>query len=228
MSRTTILGSAIGLAAGLVVILSAISGGAQAKGPPTPSVAVVSPLPLPVTAADPLPVQGNLGVSGEVSVVNVPTVDARQAGTWNVAISNTPSVSVAGAVELVPETSVAVTNTASTPLFVQQAPSTPTDQPPAEILPPGGRTIGGPGLYVPGTSATVPVWRNNAAQLDACATVVNTGSQDLVFTAGGVLPITVAPGVTRSRCDTIITTSFFGLQCTGPGCEAVWRVDLLP
>ncbi len=111
-------------------------------------------------------------------------------------------------------------------MFVQQVASNGKEKTPAELLPPTGRTIAGPALFLPGT-ATVPVWMNNGPLVQACATVVNTGSEDLLFSAGGLLPVTVTPGSTRSRCDTIITTSYYGLQCSAPGCKAVWRVDLL-
>src|SRR5712692_9564395 len=74
------------------------------------------------TASSPVPVTGNVGVSGtpNVNVANTPAVNAQQSGTWNVGINGTPSV------QLAPGTTVGVTggtlnfsNTPSTPIFTR-------------------------------------------------------------------------------------------------------------
>ena len=66
------------------------------------------------TEAVPVAVQGTTNVAGNVSISNVPTVEARQNGAWNVGITGTPTVQVG--------------NSETTPVFVRDV-DRPTDQP---------------------------------------------------------------------------------------------------
>lgn len=170
------------------------------------SVSVVSPLPLPV--------KGSLRISGTPEIVVV----------------NAPDVNVLGmpAVALQPNTTIGVTNTPETALFVigvndQQAALTP-----AGLLPAGGRTIGGPAETTLLAVMTPVNLLETDIAMKVCVTVVNTGSS--------VIELQVVPGKTlylyqedkRTYCAEVPAMGRIRLRCPegpSPNCSGVWRID---
>lgn len=104
---------------------------------------------------------------------------------------------------------------------------------PARILPPTGRTIGGPGLF--SRSGTGEFFILNATSrtngvlilpITACATVVATGSSPVWFsTTGdeGGFGSQLAPGDGLTFCNA--KADRFTLECKSGPCSAVWRID---
>ena len=94
-------------------------------------------------------------------------------------------------------------------------------------LAPGGRTIGGPGDSVLAASATETI-AANVQQKDACATVVNTGSAEVVvtLTGSGTQATTVPPKKTATACEGSVQTVTLHCNAVGTGtCTASWRLD---
>jgi hypothetical protein len=87
MKRLMILG--IITCVGLLLAPAAFAG--DPKGPPGGlGVEIVNPLPVPVTG------DVDATVSGDVSIVNQPTVDAMQSGNWSVTVDDSNPISVTG------------------------------------------------------------------------------------------------------------------------------------
>jgi hypothetical protein len=91
----------------------------------------------------------------------------------------------------------------------------------------GGRTIGGPGDSTLAASATETI-AANIQQKDACATVTNTGSADVVvtLTGSGTQATTVPTRKTAVACEGNTQTVTLHCNAVGTGaCTASWRVD---
>ncbi len=126
---------------------------------------------------------------------------------------------------------VPVKNAAGQPLLVQNV--TQGEVSPAQILPPTGRTIGGPGLF--SRSGTGEFFILNATlrsngvlilPITACATVVATGSSPVWFsTTGdeGGFGSQLLPGDGLTFCNA--KADRFTLECKSGPCSAVWRID---
>ena len=94
-------------------------------------------------------------------------------------------------------------------------------------LAPGGRTIGGPGDSSLAASATETI-AANVQQRDACATVANTGSAEVVvtLTGSGTQASTVPPRKTAIACESSVQTVTLHCNAVGTGtCTASWRLD---
>ena len=91
-----------------------------------------------------------------------------------------------------------------------------------EVLPPGGKTIGGPGFY---DSSTLLHRIYGGPSTSICVTVTNVGKNEIKFQptpTGGDL---VFPDETTTRC--YADTNHADLACQGSEgtCKAYWRVD---
>jgi len=94
-------------------------------------------------------------------------------------------------------------------------------------LAPGGLTIGGPGDSALAASATETI-AASVQQKDACATVINTGSADVVvtLTGSGTQITTVPTRKTAVACAGSVQTVTLHCNAVGTGtCTASWRVD---
>lgn len=136
---------------------------AHTQGSPHPTLVTVTNTPLPVA------LQGTGTISGNVNIVNTPTVHAQQDGTWNVGISGTPSVNIGNS------PTVTVGNSAANPVSVHD----PTLSRPQPVQ----FTIHHPGLF--GDGYTVPAGKvlavrhvNAGFQADPSSTLVELGLQE--------------------------------------------------
>ncbi len=213
------------------------------RDPYTKESNVISPLPLPVTGA--VEVSGVVEVSGtaNVNVTNSPDVKITNtpipvtgaveiSGIAQVAVTNTPDVNIANTppVGLASNSTVQIVNAGDTPLLVQDVNDTNQEMSPADALPPGGRTIGGPGLYV-GISGGSPaiVFKNlTRTTFRACITVINTGNTPVRIASQSGILADVRSGDTFTVCHQLVDTNKITLECNKGNCQAIWRVDQSP
>ncbi len=140
-------------------------------------------------------------------------------------------VPVQGSVNVANTPTVQVKNAAEQPLLVQNVSQGQVS--PSEILPPTGRTIGGPGLFSrsgPGVFFILnSTLRSNGIlmlPITACATVVATGDNPVFYSSTGDVGgfgSALAPGDSITFCNA--KADRFTLECQSGPCSAVWRID---
>ena len=102
---------------------------------------------------------------------------------------------------------------------------------PAEILPPTGRTVAGPGSFSTASFSFGPlhfIYSSSGFIADApdlCVTVANEGALVKTFMTSGVVNTAsfVNPGETESRCAQKVNR--ITLECPAGDCSGFWRVD---
>jgi hypothetical protein len=166
----------------------------------------------PVEIVEPLP----LPISGTVDVRNTPDVN----------VVNVPTVALSS------DSTVQVVNSAGQALLVQEV-STGSDPLPADILPPGGRTIGGPGhAQALRFQTPINIWFSHlGADSFVCVTVVNTAQRplELEFVGSSAPLITIGIDEQQTGCGIVPDFGRARLRCPGgpsADCNGVWRVDL--
>ena len=198
----------LGVAFTLLITVHTTAQTDQPRDPYTKESNVISPLPLPVTGAV------------EVS------------GTANVNVTNTPNVNIANTptVDLSSNSTVQVVNADDTPLLVQDVNDTNQEMSPADALPPGGRTIGGPGLYfgISGGSPAIVFKNLTRTTFRACITVINTGNTPVRIASQSGILTSVRSGDTFTVCHQLVDKGKITLECNKGNCQAIWRVDQSP
>ncbi len=207
------------------------------KDPYTKESKVISPLPLPVTGAVEISGTANVNVinAPDVKITNTPipvTGAVEVSGTANVNVTNTPNVNIANTptVELSSNSTVQVVNAGDTPLLVQDVNDTNQEMSPADALPPGGRTIGGPGLYfgISGGSPAIVFKNLTRTTFRACITVINTGNTPVRIASQSGILTDVRSGDTFTVCHQLVDKGKITLECNKGNCQAIWRVDQSP
>ncbi len=207
------------------------------RDPYTKESNVISPLPLPVTGAVEVTGTANVNVTNapDVKITNTPipvTGTVEVSGTANVNVTNTPNVNIANTptVDLSSNSTVQVVNADDTPLLVQDVNDTNQEMSPADALPPGGRTIGGPGLYfgISGGSPAIVFKNLTRTTFRACITVINTGNTPVRIASQSGILTSVRSGDTFTVCHQLLDKGKITLECNKGSCQAIWRVDQSP
>ncbi len=97
---------------------------------------------------------------------------------------------------------------------------------PADALPAGGNTIGGPGKFAVPPQSSVYFTSGIRPYPALCATIANRGENELeiIFSSGVVNTVcVVSPNTTETCCAQDVGA--VRLNCLGATCKGVYRVD---
>ena len=117
-------------------------------------------------------------------------------------------------------------------VWVLAAPETTRDSV-EDALPPGGRTIGGPGTWQGGVTRPVTVWEMFGNSVNVCVTVANQvdGTKigvSMVSTLPIPIPLPVEDRTTQTFCAAEVTEvqiSCVEVPSRVAGCEVNYRID---